>query len=491
MEAINTSLEASKGEETMEIEFNCPKCNQKLAVDQFAAGATVNCPTCSASLVVPGQTPIKTIRPPTPMKRPPPLSTPAASPKRAKGLAITSLVLGIIGLVPILGLATGLLGLALGITALVKRTTSKGVAIAGTVVGGIATLLIPVHIIVLVTAVSVGRFAAQSAVCAAHLKTIGLSIASYQEKHNGAYPANLNMLVTDGLIPAPTLHCPVHAGPGSGCDYGYAQPTGSQGNGMLAWDSDPHRAVGKGIAGRTVLYKDLSVRFVMQDEFQREFAAVAQSALKSQPNFIRPAKPRQDISSDQRSHTVKSSPIAVVPPPKRATSAASVSDSKPNANRTRLMGFGLASKGWEDFSELGSDGARLIGFQVGLGKFVKRPVIHSVQPVFLTEHGEVLGKQYGTFDSDPVVIKAKPGYAVGGITVKAGLGIDGFSVTFMRIKGDVLDSSDTYTSDWIGGKGGGRETLLTGSGVSVRGVFGRVNPQNKLGGLGLILGGQP
>jgi hypothetical protein len=71
-------------------------------------------------------------------------------------------------------------------------------------------------------------------------------------------------------------------------------------------------------------------------------------------------------------------------------------------------------------------------------------------------------------------VKAKPGYAVGAINVKAGALVNGFSVVFMRVKGNKLDPKDAYTSPWIGDQTGGNgPTLLTGSGTLIIGVIGR------------------
>jgi DNA-directed RNA polymerase subunit RPC12/RpoP len=37
----------------MDIIFNCPKCDQELAVDSSGAGSEINCPTCGEKIVVP------------------------------------------------------------------------------------------------------------------------------------------------------------------------------------------------------------------------------------------------------------------------------------------------------------------------------------------------------------------------------------------------------------------------------------------------------
>jgi hypothetical protein len=138
------------------------------------------------------------------------------------------------------------------------------------------------------------------------------------------------------------------------------------------------------------------------------------------------------------------------------------------------------------FKDEAPGGGLLIGFEVGLGKFVNIDVIAAIQPIYSTAMGEQPGKRYGTNFSRVVTVKAKPGYAVGAITAKAGLTIDGFSVTFMRIAGATLDPGDSYQSDWIGGKGGGGETLLTGGGTPIVGIVGKSNNRDCTG-LGLLL----
>ena len=37
----------------MDIIFNCPKCEQELAVDNTGAGSEINCPSCSEKIVIP------------------------------------------------------------------------------------------------------------------------------------------------------------------------------------------------------------------------------------------------------------------------------------------------------------------------------------------------------------------------------------------------------------------------------------------------------
>ncbi len=141
---------------------------------------------------------------------------------------------------------------------------------------------------------------------------------------------------------------------------------------------------------------------------------------------------------------------------------------------TQIMGGAYGSQ----FTDTAPDGGVLIGFEVGLGKWGANDVVHAVRPIFRSADGkESFGKQHGTDTSRLVVVKAKSGYAVGAITAKSMALLDGFSVTFMKVGKDALDVKDSYQSDWVGGKGGGPETVLAGDGKPIVGIIGRENGQ--------------
>src|SRR5262249_40903072 len=141
-----------------------------------------------------------------------------------------------------------------------------------------------------------------------------------------------------------------------------------------------------------------------------------------------------------------------------------------------------------EFSDPAPANGLLVGLEIGLGKFVANDVVKAVRPVFRVGDKESLGKQQGKDTSRVVKVIAKPGYAVGAITVKAGLVVDGMSVTFMKIGGDGrLDPKDAYESEWIGGKGGGRPERLAGNGAPVTGLIGKANDRGEVTGLGLML----
>src|SRR6185295_18116510 len=96
------------------------------------------------------------------------------------------------------------------------------------------------------------------------------------------------------------------------------------------------------------------------------------------------------------------------------------------------------------------------------------------------QDGKLLGKSGG----EEVLVLAKPGYAVGGVEVRAGLAFDAVRFVFMRVKGAALDSTDSYTSDWAG-HDGGSATQVSGGGKPSVGIF--ASEQSELTGMGLVL----
>ncbi len=138
------------------------------------------------------------------------------------------------------------------------------------------------------------------------------------------------------------------------------------------------------------------------------------------------------------------------------------------------------------FKDQAPEGGLLVGMDVGLGQFMDIQVIKAIQPKYRTPQGEFAGRKFGTDFSKLVTVKAKEGYAVGALNVKAGLLVNGFSVTFMRVKGARLDVKDAYTSSWIGDKTGGNGPIvLAGDGTPIIGVIGKRNERD-CNGLGLL-----
>ena len=186
--------------------FTCPHCQKQMQVEDYLAGQQVYCPSCGQTLTAPDSPP--TAPPGT-------LQYATTLRERRAGLAIASLVLGIVGFCTV-GIA-GIVGVILGIVALVKASNEprvdrgRGFAIAGIVTGALSLLssftVIPLMIAVLVPSLSRARELANIAVCGANLQAVEVSLRSYAEEHSQE-PPDLSALVDSGWIDPRMLNCP-------------------------------------------------------------------------------------------------------------------------------------------------------------------------------------------------------------------------------------------------------------------------------------------
>jgi prepilin-type processing-associated H-X9-DG protein len=131
-----------------------------------------------------------------PEAAPPASSTEAAGPTKTSGLAITSLVLGILGAFTC-G-ATALIGLILGIVAMVKIKNSRGtlggggLALAGTIVSAVFVLMLPVFAAMFLPAFAKAKQKAQTIRCVSNVKQLGSAMGIYLAAHQDRYPAATN-----------------------------------------------------------------------------------------------------------------------------------------------------------------------------------------------------------------------------------------------------------------------------------------------------------
>jgi hypothetical protein len=149
--------------------------------------------------------------------------------------------------------------------------------------------------------------------------------------------------------------------------------------------------------------------------------------------------------------------------------------------QSEMCGLGSATP----FEEIPTTGAMLIGLRVATldsGRLVK-----GIEAIYLTPTGETPGQPFGAWDAKAktVTLKARPGYAVGGLIVRSGSGIDAVTLRFMRIAGKRLDPNSCYDSEKIGGNGGG-DRLLDGRGLPIVGLYGREFDKNFYGALGVV-----
>lgn len=137
------------------------------------------------------------------------------------------------------------------------------------------------------------------------------------------------------------------------------------------------------------------------------------------------------------------------------------------------------------FEEIPPEGALLIGFYYTTSSNGQYPAY--MQPIWLTSRGEKVGQAYGKPDPKAKVqlLKAKRGYAVGGVTIRGGGGFDAFELTFMKIDKKGMKKDGMYQSEHVGGKGGG-EGKYGGDGSFIVGIHGKKNDDGLMGTFGIV-----
>ena len=192
---------------------------------------------------------------------------------KGSGMAIASLVLGIVGIIPCFCAIPSLLAVIFGAVSLMKDTAAKGLAIAGLVLGLMGFMVAPVSIALYLPAIQAAREAARRSSCVVKLKNIGLEVISYRQSHNGDYPPS----VQDLSLPASLLQCPSEPSPGPEPDYVYAAPTDKNSHdAMIACETNTNHP-----RLRNVLFADGHVQSMSEDEFQREIGDPQNSNLET------------------------------------------------------------------------------------------------------------------------------------------------------------------------------------------------------------------
>ena len=116
----------------------------------------------------------------------------APAPVKTSALAITSLVLGILGLFTC-GI-TALVGLIMGIVALIKvnrsggQLSGKGLAIAGICTSALFLLMVPMYAAMLLPALARAKAKAQSINCMNNVKQLSMGVMMYAGAHGDKYP---------------------------------------------------------------------------------------------------------------------------------------------------------------------------------------------------------------------------------------------------------------------------------------------------------------
>jgi len=151
-------------------------------------------------------------------------TAPAAA--KTSGMAITSLVLGVLGMCGI----TAIVGLILGIVSLVKINNSGGrlSAIAGICVSALMLLFsIPVTAAMLLPALARAKARAESINCLNNVKQLELGMLMYSQANGDRYPAADHWC--DAILPqvgtSKVFHCPADQ-QGSRSDYAFNEKLG-------------------------------------------------------------------------------------------------------------------------------------------------------------------------------------------------------------------------------------------------------------------------
>lgn len=132
-------------------------------------------------------------QPPPPPQQPPSAVGTAESegPPRTSGMAVASLVLGILALFTCV---TSLPGLVLGIIALVQISrsrgtlTGQGMALAGTIISGLAVLFVPIMAAIMFPVFARAKDAAKQSTCLNNVKQLSMALQLYEQDWDSRYP---------------------------------------------------------------------------------------------------------------------------------------------------------------------------------------------------------------------------------------------------------------------------------------------------------------
>ncbi|HXR05195.1 MAG TPA: DUF4190 domain-containing protein [Verrucomicrobiae bacterium] len=159
---------------------------------------------------------------------PPPLPSDAPPlPAKTSGLAITSLVLGILGLFTC-GI-TALFGLILGIMAMVKAKSpgrgaagGSGIALAGVIVSAIFLLMIPIFAAMLLPAFAAAKEKAREINCLNNEKQLAVAVRMYSADNKDQFPpaATWCDAIRSYAGSEKVFQCPA-GDPGKRCHYAY------------------------------------------------------------------------------------------------------------------------------------------------------------------------------------------------------------------------------------------------------------------------------
>ena len=138
------------------------------------------------------------------------------------------------------------------------------------------------------------------------------------------------------------------------------------------------------------------------------------------------------------------------------------------------------------FLEVAPEGGVLVGARVSYASRPGGPKISSIQPIFRVGGKLVDGERHGSLLGKETKVVARDGYAVGALKTRTGIMVDGFELVFMKIDGERLDPSRSYSSAWLGNERTGVPRDVSSNGRIPVGLQGREG--DGVHALGLIIG---
>jgi len=187
-----------------------------------------------------------------------------AMPRRpGGGLGAAALVLGIVSLIPAVGVVAGPAGGVLAVSALLRGRAGRGRAVAALV---LCVVGMTVSLLTVPRALK-WHWGQKQALCAARLQSIAAGIRMYRD-YQERFPATLGEVTAMGALPGIYLSCPGAGNSGRGSDFFYHPP---------ADDAPPDAIIvcdfrGNHPGGRNVLYRSGEVRWRGEPAFQAELA---------------------------------------------------------------------------------------------------------------------------------------------------------------------------------------------------------------------------
>lgn len=254
--------------------FQCPACRQMISAD-VPPGGQVQCPLCNQVVMVPaGDAAAAGAGGPVELGY-----ASVGGPTTTSGLAIASLICGVVGLCS--GAIVGIVGVILGIVALGKigrepqRLRGRGMAITGICTGSVGIVFTTAMLIsILLPSLSRARELSKRTVCAANLRGIGQAMYIYaQNEPNGAFPDDINKVISAGNATANQFTCP--SAPPTMASFYYVP-------GFMT-DTDPGRILmyedpmNHGGEGGNILYQDGHVQFMGSPRFEQTIGTITLS----------------------------------------------------------------------------------------------------------------------------------------------------------------------------------------------------------------------